>query len=114
MTLNGAVIARSCSATKQSRRAGPGVLRPSRRPLARAPQDEAISLMPSKTYLILRNGPALSRSRLLAAPQDKTGTRLEGRWLPNPLTQLRVGLGCASPTLLNPLPQWGGGEGEGE
>ena len=31
----------------------------------------------------------------------------------NPLTQLRVGLGYASPTLLNPLPHWGRGQGEG-
>src|SRR6476660_5771374 len=30
-----------------------------------------------------------------------------------PLTQLRVGLGCASPTLRIPLPQWGRGQGEG-
>src|SRR6266481_1103238 len=30
-----------------------------------------------------------------------------------PLTQLRVRLGSASPTLRNPLPHWGRGEGEG-
>src|SRR6266481_3888280 len=30
-----------------------------------------------------------------------------------PLTQLRVRLGCASPTLRNPLPHWGRGKGEG-
>ena len=34
--------------------------------------------------------------------------------LAHPLTQLRVRLGFASPTLLNPLPQWGRGQGEGE
>src|SRR6266568_9157014 len=31
-----------------------------------------------------------------------------------PLTQLRVRLGCASPTLRNPLPHWGRGQGEGD
>src|SRR5262249_29870361 len=30
-----------------------------------------------------------------------------------PLTQLRVGLGCALPTLRNPLPHWGRGKAEG-
>ena len=30
------------------------------------------------------------------------------------LTQLRVGLGYASATLRNPLPQWGRGKGEGD
>jgi hypothetical protein len=31
----------------------------------------------------------------------------------HPLTQLRLRLGSASPTLRNPLPQWGRGKGEG-
>src|ERR1700719_842302 len=60
-------------------------------------------------------------SLIFVTPMATSSSGLPGKlaketnWIADeiPLTRLRVRLGYASPTLHNPLPQWGGEEGGG-